>query len=106
MAGYEEKIATLNDLDVEVIAASVDGREEAAGTVERLSLSYPVLYGLDARAVAERFGLWTHEKGYLQPAGFLLRGDEIHLMSYASGAIGRLEAEDVALWVDHVESQH
>lgn len=91
----------LRDLGVQVLAASVDGRDDAAGTVERLSLSFPVLWGLDPDDLAERFGAYVHEDGYLQPLNVLLRDGEIEQVTYSSGPLGRLRPDEVIGWVEY-----
>lgn len=105
MAGYEEAIEELRARGVEVVAASVDPRDDAATTVEKLSLSYPVLWGLDADDVAERFGAYVHDDAYLQPLNVLLRDGEVHQATYSSGPLGRLQPEEVIQWVDYMEEE-
>lgn len=51
----------LNELGAEVVALSVDSLEQAQQTVERHRLVFPVLYGLDARAVAKLIGASMNE---------------------------------------------
>jgi peroxiredoxin len=66
----------LNELGAEVVALSVDPLEQAQQTVERHRLTFPVLYGLDARAVAKKMGASMNEDPlYLQATGFVLRPD-------------------------------
>jgi peroxiredoxin len=49
---FQRAKAQLNELGAEVVALSVDSLEQAQQTVERHRLTFPVLYGLDARANA------------------------------------------------------
>lgn len=100
MAGYEEALDELRKLDVGVVALSVDDREEASDTVEELSLSYPVLWGLDPNGIGARYGAYVHEEGYLQPVNFLVRDGVIQQTTYSSGPLGRLTAEEVVSWVE------
>lgn len=64
--------------------------------VDRNSLTYPVLYGLDAeKALAAIGGHAKLEKKYVQPSGFLLRPDRtIVQYTQSSGPIGRFDAVD------------
>ena len=64
--------------------------------VDRNSLTYPVLYGLDAeRTLAAIGGNANLEKQFVQPSGFLLRPDRtIAQFAQSSGPIGRFDAVD------------
>jgi len=90
---------------VDVIAASVDSRDDAAKTVDDLELDFTVAWGLDAEEIARRFGAYTHEDGYLQPLNILLRDGEIEQVTYSSGPLGRLQPEEVLQWVEYIEGQ-
>ena len=103
MAGYEDSLERLHELGVDVVALSVDSREDAEATVERLSLEYPVCWGVDAREIADRYGAIVHEeKGYLQPLGILVRNGAVQQVTRSSGPLGRLRADEVADWVAYV----
>ncbi len=42
--------------------------------VERYTVGFPVVYGLDVRKEAEKIGAYfDSENGYFQPANFILR---------------------------------
>jgi hypothetical protein len=106
LVGYERKMDALRDLGVGVVAGSVDGREDAADLVDRLSLSFPVLWGLDPRQIRDRYGAYVHDDGddvYLQPLNVVLRGEEIRLVSYSSSPLARLQADELVDWVDYVK---
>lgn len=64
--------------------------------VDRHKLTYPVLYGLNARETMATIGGYINEEPlYLHPSGFILRPDgTIVLLAQSSGAIGRLVAND------------
>ena len=80
------------------MAASADREPDAARTVEKLGLSFPVGYGLDAEAAALAIGCYTGTREgcpHVQPAGFVLRPDgTVVLAVYSSGKVGRLTAKD------------
>lgn len=64
--------------------------------MDKLKLTFPVLYGVNGPATAETLGCWYEEKrNIIQPAAFIL-GPQRQLLSvtYSSGPIGRLRAED------------
>ena len=98
MADFESHKAELDALDVRVVALSSDPQEGAANTVAKLSLTFPVLYGLDAERTSRQIGCYTgtHEgRPHVQPASFVLdsKGTVVHAV-YSSGMVGRLTAED------------
>ena len=66
----------LKDLDVSVIAASVDAEDKAGEMAAELS--YPVAYGV-TQAQAEALGAWWEpNRGIIQPTEFLLDADQGH----------------------------
>jgi peroxiredoxin len=95
----------LNELGAEVVALSVDSREQAQQTVERHRLTFPVLYGLDARAVAKMTGaLMNEDQLYLQATGFVLRPNgTVAVAVYSSSAIGRLVAADTVNYLKYLQ---
>ena len=101
---FQRAKAQLDELGAEVIALSVDSLEQAQQTVERHKLTFPVLYGLDARAVAKTIGAYMNEDPlYLQATGFLLRPDgTIAVAVYSSSAIGRLVAADTVNYLKYL----
>ncbi len=75
--------------------------------VDRHALTYPVLYGLNARESAATIGGYINEEPlYLHPSGFILRPDgTIALLVPSSGAIGRLVADDTVGLIRHYQKQ-
>jgi hypothetical protein len=65
--------------------------------VDKLGITYPVVYGMDAEAVSELTGaFYEKERKILQPTGILLRPDRTVVVAvYSSGPIGRFVAQDV-----------
>lgn len=105
MADFEEHLDALDDLGVEVAALSVDSEEDAAATVERLEVEYPVAYGADLEEVAEKTGAYAdRERGHLQPASFILKDGRIVHVTYSSGPLGRLRAEKAIALVEYRSS--
>ncbi len=106
MADFEEHLDRLDELGVEVVAFSVDSEEDAAGTVERLDLEYPIGHGANLGEVVAKTGAYAdREEGYLQPTSFILRDGRIANVTYSSGPLGRLRAEKVIALVEHVASE-
>ena len=94
----------LRDLDVSVIAASVDPEDKAAEVAA--GLSYPVAYGVtheDADAIG---AWWEPNRGIIQPTEFLLDSDhKVITATYSAGPIGRMNAPDLVKVVQFNERQ-
>ena len=84
----------LKELDVAVIAASVDDADEAGKMAAELS--YPVAYGV-THDQAETLGAWWEPgRGIIQPTEFLLDSDhKVITATYSAGPIGRMNAPDL-----------
>ncbi|MBI3291931.1 MAG: redoxin domain-containing protein [Elusimicrobia bacterium] len=82
--------------DITVYGLSTDPLDKAQGTVDKLKLTFPVLYGVNGPATAETLGCWYEEKrNILQPAAFIIGSQRTLLnVTYSSGPIGRLRAQD------------
>ena len=104
---FQRERAQLNELGAEVVALSVDSLEQARQTVERHRLTFPVLYGLDARAVAKMIGAYINEDPlYLQATGFVLQPEgTVAVAVYSSSAIGRLVAADTINYLKYLQNQ-
>lgn len=105
MADYQGALAELGELGIEVAGAlSAQSRDEAGRTVEELGLTFPVAYGLEIPAAAERIGaFWDGERGIVQPTTFLLRDRAILQSTYSSGSQGRLWSRDVLALVGFLQ---
>ena len=75
---------------------STDPLDKAQGTVEKLGLTFPVLYGVDGPATADTLTCWYEEKrNIIQPAAFIIDPERNILnVTYSSGPIGRLQIKD------------
>ena len=75
--------------------------------VDRHTLTFPVLYGLNARETMATIGGYINEEPlFLHPSGFILRPNgTIVLLVQSSGAIGRLVAEDTLRIIQHSQKQ-
>ena len=94
LAAYEAKKAELAALGATIYAASVDSLEQAQEVGQR-GFTFPLAYGM-TREEAEVFGAWWDSgRGFIQPAEFLLgRGGVVLGSMYASGPVGRMEADE------------
>ena len=94
LAAYEAQKAELEALGATIYATSVDSVEQTREVVGR-GLTFPVAYGT-TREESEGFGAWWEgERGFIQPAEFLLgRGGVVLGSMYASGPVGRMGADE------------
>ena len=90
-----------------VIASSVDPIGKAREMVERIGITFPVGYGMNAEEISRITGaFYDKEKGFLHPTDFLIRPDNtIEVACYSSGAIGRFVAKDVLKLVKFYKSK-
>lgn len=97
MADYQTWLPEFKQLNVAIIAASVDPLAEARKTMTNQALTFPVGYGLDYQEISRRTGAFIeHERKILHATGFLLKPDlKIHVAAYSTGPIGRLTPNDV-----------
>jgi peroxiredoxin len=88
----------LAELDVRIVALSVDDEATTRELIAKHGLEFPVGHSADARAIAELTGAFVNdEPTYLQSTDFVLGPDGRVIVSvYSSGAIGRLVPDDVA----------
>ncbi len=75
--------------------------------VDRHTLTFPVLYGLNARETMATIGGYINEEPlFLHPSGFILRPNgTIVLLVQSSGALGRLVANDTVGLIQHYQKQ-
>ena len=78
------------------MALSTDALDKARETVEKLKLTFPVVYGLEVPRDAEKIGAFCDNgRGIIQPANFVLDSDnKVIDASYSIGPIGRIVAAD------------
>lgn len=94
MAEWEEKKAELEELGATIYAVSVDTLEQAQEVVGR-GLTFPVAYGATKEDGDLLDAWWEAQRGYVQPAEFLLgRGGVVLGAMYASGPVGRMGADE------------
>ena len=96
MADFQAHHDAFTAQNISIYAVSTDALDKAQGTVDKLKLTFPVLYGVDGPKTAEILGCWYEEKrNILQPAAFIIDPQRQLLnVTYSSGPIGRLRAQD------------
>lgn len=86
-----------------MIAASSDSPEDAQKSVERKRLTFPIAYGLDARAFAAMTGAFFDDvRGFINATGFILRPDgKVDKAVYSTGQIGRFTPADTLSIIEY-----
>ena len=104
LASFQRALDSLTQLDIRVVALSVDDEAAAQKLVEKHRLTFPVGHSADPAAVAGATGAYLSDDGtYLQSTGFVLAPDGSVLIAvYSSEAIGRLAAADVAGFITYL----
>jgi peroxiredoxin len=107
LADFQAKMPELKELDISVIALSVDPLDKAREVAEQSHLEFPLAYGLKVPDDAERIGAWWDDKRpMIQPSEFILSGSrKVFSATYSTGPIGRLKAEDAITLVRFINSQ-
>ena len=82
--------------DISVYALSTDDQEHAKEIVEKHSLTFPVMYGINRAATAETWGSNSEEKrNILHATNFILNPErKIVVACYSTAAVGRIEPQD------------
>jgi peroxiredoxin len=98
LAEYQFHAGILEQNGISTYALSTDPIEKAQETVQRAGAAYPVLYGMDGRALAQTWGGYYEERrNILHATAFVLRPDRtIASATYSTGPVGRLLATDAA----------
>ncbi len=107
LADFQSLIKEFEAEQITVITGSVDPVEKARETVEKLGLTYPVWYGMDAEEVSRITGTYYDiDKKFVHATGFLIRPDKtIEVACYSSGPIGRFVPQDVLKLVKFYKSR-
>ena len=90
-----------------MITGSVDTAEKTKEFLDKLGVTFPAAYGMDAESVSQMTGaFYEKERKIIQPTGFLLRPDKtIEVAVYSSGPVGRFGAQDVLALVKLYKSR-
>lgn len=107
LRAFQRASGKLAELDIKVVALSVDDEPTTKELVDKLKATFPIGHSADARSLHDATGAFVNEDPvYLQSTGFVLDPSGKVLVSvYSSGAIGRLVPEDVVGMVQYVRGQ-
>ncbi len=97
MADFQSSWNDFQAEEIALIAGSVDPLDRAQETADKLGITFPVAFGMDAEEVSRMTGAYYEkDKKFLHAAGFLVRPDHtVEIACYSSGPIGRFAAKDV-----------
>ena len=84
----------------------MDSFEKTREFADKLGLTFPVAWGMDAVDVSRLTGaFYNKEKGYVHPANFLVRPDKtVEAASYSTGPVGRFVAGNILDLVKYYKS--
>ena len=104
LIAFQRALDGLAEMDVRVVALSVDDEATTQALIAKHGLQFPVGHSADARAVAAATGAFVNDDLlYLQSTGFVLDlTGRVIVSVYSSGAIGRLVPDDVTGLVRYI----
>jgi peroxiredoxin len=111
LGAFSRGLDTLSEVNVKVVALSVDDEDTSAELAAKRKLRFPVGHSADADKVAAAIGAYVNDDPhYLQSTGVILAPDgTVCLAVYSSGVIGRLVPDDVVGFIryltDHPEAR-
>ena len=102
MADYQSHSEEFKKERIDVVALSVDPLDKAKETVEKLQLTFPVGYGLEVPADAEKIGaFWEERRKIIHATNFILDADQkVVDACYSIGPVGLAVAVDA---LSHVQ---
>ena len=90
---------------MKVVASSVDPLDKAQEVAD--VVNFPIGFGL-TRETADLLGSWWEDRRQIiQPSEFVINAEsgKIVASSYSDGPLGRIDAADVVVMVNFLESQ-
>jgi peroxiredoxin len=107
LRAFQRAADKLNELDVKLIALSVDDEATTRDLIAKHDLTFPVGHSADAATIHDVTGAFINaDPLHLQSTGFVLDpGGNVIVSVYSSGAIGRLLPEDVVGLVNYLKSK-
>jgi peroxiredoxin len=103
LADYAEHQKTFEKLDIGLVALSADSADDARAMAEEVGAEFPIVYGLEVPADAEKVGAYYQAaKKFFHATAAIVAGDTIDTIVYSSGAVGRLDPENALRWVRHL----
>jgi peroxiredoxin len=97
LRAFQRAGASLAEMDVKIVALSVDDEATTQELITKNGLEFPVGHSANAKELAEKTGAFVNEQPtFVQSTGFVLDPlGRVVVSVYSSGAIGRLIPDDV-----------
>ena len=107
LSAFQRVLDGLAEMDVTVVALSVDDEATTQELIAKHGLRFPVGHRADASAIADATGAFVNDDPlFLQSTGFVLDpGGRVVVSVYSSGAIGRLVPQDVIGLIRYLRKQ-
>ena len=104
MDGFSDIQKQLDDIGVQIVAASVDPIDKAQEVSD--SLNFPVGFGI-TKEIADTIGSWWEERRQIiQRSEFIFgEGNKVIASSYSDGPLGRMDAADIIKLITFLESK-
>lgn len=110
LKSFQSGLEKLKAEGINVLAVSVDSLEKSQETQKETGATFPIAYGIPAKETAEAIGAFydaapAHVPApYIHSTGFVVNPEGRILVSvYSSGAIGRLNWQDIVPLVQYVK---
>jgi peroxiredoxin len=103
LSDFQKRLDDFAQRGITVIGGSIDTREKAHKTKERTKVTYPLVYGLNARVFAQQTGSFFDDKdGYLHSTDFIIDPDgKVADAVYSTGPIGRYTPDECLSLIDY-----
>src|SRR5690348_10525441 len=107
LSAFQRSLDSLADLDISVVALSVDDEAATGDLIARHGLGFPVGHSADAAAIAHATGAFINpDPPYLQSTGFVLDpGGRVIGSGSSRGAFGRRGPQGVARLAGHLRAR-
>lgn len=96
LKSLQDRLADFQKVSTQIVAVSTDTPENSQKLVGKHNLGFPVVAGLSREAVEAYDLFFNEEKGYAEPAVFIIRPDgTVAYASLQSGPLGRPSNDDL-----------
>ena len=101
----QKNLAEFQKENAQILAVSTDTPENSQKLVRKHNLGFPVLAGLSREAAKTYDLFFSEEKGYAEPAVFILHHDgTVVYASLQSGPLGRPSNDDLLRIVSRIQA--
>jgi len=107
LADFQSHLKEFDAEQMRLMAGSVDPLDKTKELAEKLGVTFPVAYGMDAEDISGKTGaFYEAQKKIIQPTGLLVRPDKtVEVGVFSTGPVGRFVAQDVLKLVRFYKSR-